>query len=84
MSKQAAFFKHLPVLPKRAGAFGIWATVSADVLAEGEKPPRVSHGWLAAGRPTEPVECTRLLNVTSVDCVGRPMRRSTINLSHRH
>jgi hypothetical protein len=26
-------------------------------------------------------ECARLLNVTSVDCVGRPMQCSTINLS---
>lgn len=59
------------------------APASAALLAEGEKLPQISHGWLAAGRPTEPMECMRLSNVTSVDLVARPRRRATINLSHR-
>ena len=75
---------HLPVLSKHAGTPRPWAPASAALLAEGEKLPRISHGWLAVGRPTEPVECMRLSNVTSVDLVGRPRRRTTINLSHRH
>lgn len=37
--------------------------------------------WWAVGRPAEHMECAKLLNVMSVDCVGRPMQRSTINLS---
>lgn len=84
-SQQLFFFsRHLPVLSKRAGTPRPWAPASAALLAEGEKLPRISHGWLAAGRPTEPVECMRLSNVTSVGLVGRPRRRTTINLSHRH
>ena len=78
------FFQHLPVLSKRAGTPGPQAPASAALVAEREKLPRISHGWLAAGRPAEPVECVRLSNVTSVDLVGRPRRRTTINLSHRH
>lgn len=87
MLKPATFFffsQHLPVLSKRAGTPGPQAPASAALLAEGEKLPRISHGWLAAGRPAEPVECVRLSNVASVDLVGRPRRRTTINLSHRH
>ena len=87
MSKPAAFFffsRHLPMFSKRAGTPRPWAPASAALLAEGEKLPRISHGWLVAGRPTEPVECMRLSNVTSVGLVGKPRRRTTINLSHRH
>lgn len=36
------------------------------------------------GRPPEQMECARLLNVMSVDRVGRPMQRPTINLSPMH
>lgn len=71
----SSFITTFLTFPKRA----VHTVSSADSWQTGKAV--LCFTWLAAGRPTEQMECARLLNVTPVDRAGRPMQRPTVNLS---